>query len=110
VPALIAAVNGNQLNPTQRAYALGLLFSITEQQNPMDVPNLLGPFEYRHSGVVEFGGHPGSGQAISSQAFSVVVGKIDPQAQMEFAKSWTPWIEKGYLKVIQADKPDAAVK
>jgi len=104
VPELISSVNGKALNPTQRAWALGLLYSITDQQNPMDEKDIVGPFEYRHSGWVQFGNGPGSGQSASRASLSVLVGNRDEQAQMKFAKGWKPWIEKGYIKIVKNDQ------
>lgn len=103
VPELIAAVNGEKLTPVQRAWALGLLFSITDQRNPMDAGGVVGPFEYRHSGWTTFGGGPGSGQSLSRAAMSMRVGEINEQAQRDFAQGWKAWIAKGYIKITEPE-------
>jgi hypothetical protein len=99
VPTLIAAVNDEKLNSSQRAWALGLLFGITDRRNPMNAPGVVGSFEYRHSGWIKTGDLPGIGHAADTESISVPFGEIDVNKQIEFAKGWLPWIEKGYIKV-----------
>ncbi|HEY8746750.1 MAG TPA: hypothetical protein VIM11_02170 [Tepidisphaeraceae bacterium] len=100
VPELIAAVNSDKLNPTQRAWALGLLFGISDQYSPIDSPGIIGPFEYRHSGWISLGG-PGSGRSVGQESMLVEAGTIDEKAQIEFARCWKPWMENEYIKVIK---------
>jgi len=104
VPELIRAVNGKTLNPTQRAWALGLLFSITDHNDPTQTPDVVGPFEYRYSGWVLYGGGPGM-QSVSQKSVSMPEGKIDAKAQMEFARRWLVWIDQGYIAVIKPGTP-----
>jgi len=105
VPALIAAVNGGQLNATQRAWALGMLFSITGQHDPMDVPGALGPFEYRHSGGVSTDGFGGG--SFGQGSLSVPSGRIDPAVQLDLAKRWKPWLENHYIQIKKLPDPEA---
>jgi hypothetical protein len=102
VPELIKAANSSNLNPTQRAYALGLLTTITNLHKPwedsgLDNFEILGSYEYRRS------------QASSSREdVRRLIGlandiKIDEKVQIEFARVWKPWIEKGSIKLIMAD-------
>jgi hypothetical protein len=108
VPALIAAVEGEALNPTQRAWALGLLFGITDQNDPMEAPGVIGPFEYQHSGTVSLGG-PGGSISVGQMSISRSGDPLDPKAQAEFTKSWKPWIEKGYIVVKKHKSPDEII-
>jgi hypothetical protein len=98
VPTLIAAVNGDKLTPIQRAWALGLLFGITNQNNPIDTPGAIGPFHYRHTGWISLGGVE-SGRSVSQRSMDVFEGEIKPEAQTGLAKRWNKWIENGYIKV-----------
>ncbi len=76
-----------------------MLFGITDQRNPTQLPGVLGAFEYRHSGWIGLGDEPGGGASLSRESMSVLVGDIDEQAQIDFAKGCNPWNEKGYIKV-----------
>ena len=102
VPELISAVNGHKLNPTQRAWALGVLYSITNQRNPMDGSGVIGAVEFRHSGWVKVGDLPGIGHAAAGESISIPFGQIDESKQLDFARGWTPWIEKGYIKLVMS--------
>lgn len=96
VPPLIRGATGSRLTPVQRAWALGLLFSITDRNDPMEAGRIIGPFKYQHTGWVSFGG-PEHGAAVSTRSAEVLVGEIDPAAQTRFAATWKPWLERGYI-------------
>jgi hypothetical protein len=99
VPALIRAANSDKITPVQRAWVLGLLFGITDRNNPIDTPAVLGAFQYRHTGWVSFGSDPGEGFSTSQMSMDVETGEIAQKEQMEFASRWKPWIEKEYVRL-----------
>lgn len=98
VPELIKAVNGNQLNSTQKAWVLGLLFNITGLRNPLDDPTVVGDYDYRYSGRNRRNGTFGG-----SIQRSFTGGAINERAQSEFAKGWKPWIDRDYVKIEYVD-------
>ena len=98
MPPLIAAVNGDKLNPVQRAWALGLLYGITGRNNPTNSPGVVGPDEYRDSGWVSTSSSGGLG-SFSQSAQSTSGGVIDPAAQIAFAKVWQSWLENGSMQI-----------
>jgi hypothetical protein len=98
VPALIAAVRGKELTEVQRAWVIGLLFGITNQNNPLETPGVLGGFEYHHTGWVDF---DTLSERISTSTSDMAMpeGVIDAKAQSEFIKAWEPWMDDGYIQV-----------
>ena len=103
VPSLIRAANNTKLHEVQRAWALALLFSISGRHDPRRAPGVIGPYEYRHSGWITFGGETdgGASMSFSSGSESIHIGRIDAAKQLAFAKRWLPWIEKGYVRLIE---------
>lgn len=95
VPALIRAANNEKLKPTQRAWALGLLYAITSRNDPMGERGVLGPYDYRFSGWVSIQ----SGGSYSQAEASSPGGSIDAAAQIKFAKRWQPWLENGSIQI-----------
>jgi internalin A len=77
VPDLIDAALDPQLGPAQRAQVLAILFSVTHQHDPRGTPGVLGPYEYRHSGWVTWGGpdHVGPFSLYSSSMESQIFGE-----------------------------------
>ena len=100
VPPLIKAATGTELKPVQRAWALGLLYSITDRNDPTEAAGVIGPFKYQNTGWVSFGG-PGGGEATSTSSAEVLTGDIQPEAQWKFAQTWKPWIERQYISIRQ---------
>jgi hypothetical protein len=101
VPELIAAVNGDKLNATQRAWALGLLFLITNRHDPMvegvETMGVLGHFEYRS-------GDPSMAWIQSKYGYLAMRNEpIDEKAQRAFAKGWKTWLDKDVIEVVRTD-------
>ena len=101
VPDLIEAALAKETVAEQRAWALSILYGITGRNNPMDVPEILGPCEYRSSGWVVRGGYAeGSGiMGAGSGSGALLAGKADPRKQQDFAARWKDWHDKGYFKI-----------
>jgi hypothetical protein len=100
VPALIKAVNGKELNPTQRAWAFGLLFGITGQHNPAEPPGAVGEYEYRRGDWPAL--NVGGKVIHQSRAGS---GSMEESAQKELAKTWQAWLDNGVIEMKTAEEP-----
>ena len=100
VPGLIDAALDEELNPTRRAWVLGLLASLTNHNNPRDEAGVLGPYRFRDSGWSIWGGAPGAmSGGLGVGMDSVDSRPIDVRKQRAFAKRWAVWKEKQYVRV-----------
>ncbi len=103
VPQLIRAANADGLNPTQRAWVLALLYTITDLNNPTQADGVLGPFNSRPNGWTAL--RLPDGKIITDESSSGDGKPIDEKLQREFAKLWKPWIEKNYIQITQSPPP-----
>lgn len=115
VPQLIQAANSDKTPPTRRAWALGLLFGITGRNNPakddgvisFEDKGVLGPYEFQHSGWAIRAADHSMGYRLGSTT-PYLSDQIDEKKQLEFARLWLPWIEKGCIKVETVPEAKAA--
>jgi hypothetical protein len=104
VPAMIDAVLDEKAEPVRRAWLLSLLASITHVNDPRDESGVLGSCDVRESGWSVWGGTPGQwsgglGTGTSWNFNARFPTAIEPKRQLEFAKRWAVWKQKGYVKL-----------
>jgi len=102
VPQLIRAANDVSLKPTQRAWVLALLYTITNFNDPTEARGVLGPFVSRPNGWTAL--RLPDGKIITDSRSAGEGDSLDDKAQLEFAKVWKPWIERGYIQITQPPK------
>jgi hypothetical protein len=106
IPQLIESSLSNDLNPTQRAWSLAILTSLTGYNDPRHEAGVLSDYDVRTSDWSIWGGAPGvqsGGLGLSSTTVSSG-GAIDVDKQKEFAKRWAVWNEKKYVEVVKDQK------
>ena len=109
VPALIAALENEQLSFKKRAWILALLFSITLERdlNPMNSDSEIAPrgilkdYEYRGSVVTSVFWKGGASYGIAGEG-NVYGGEENLKEQLAFAKKWLQFRDE-YLDV-QSEK------
>ncbi len=97
---LAEAATDPKLAPVQRAWVLGLLYSITGFHNPRFAENVIGPHEFKDPGYAIWSSTVRSSGGSSGFVLSFVRNeKIDPAKQREFAKRWQQWLQKNPVRV-----------
>jgi len=103
VPQLIRAANDVSLKPTQRALGLGLCSTRSPTSTiPPRPRGVLGPFVSRPNGWTAL--RLPDGKIITDSRSAGEGDSLDDKAQLEFAKVWKPWIERGYIQITQPPK------
>jgi hypothetical protein len=94
VPPILRALEDEKLAPKRRAMILGLLFSLTGQNDPRDEDGVVGASR-SEEGPWAVWGERGGGMMLGGSAHRG--GYIDVGEQLAFAKRWQPW--KDYVRV-----------
>ncbi|MDB4439470.1 hypothetical protein N9153_00955 [Planctomicrobium sp.] len=106
VPTIIELLHDKTMTKEKRAWLLGILFSLTSENDPRD-SSALGGHEYWESGWQIWGGQPGEspagGMSFGSKG-SVGAGESDSKAQKKLITTWDNWLAK--VKVEERDADD----
>ena len=94
VPTLIESLHEESMTPAKRAWLLGILFSLTSENDPRR-GDALGSYEYKESGWQIWGGRNGvadSGGMSFGGTGSVSWTSIKPEAQEKLIDTWDAWL------------------
>ena len=104
---LAAAAAYPKLTRVQRAWVLGLLYSITGFHDPQVAEDVLGPHRFAYpgdatstKGVSTWGWGTGPvGVVLAAQR------RIDVKKQMQFAGRWKKWLKNNPIRITKPAKP-----